>query len=286
VNGVEQTLAGHPLRTLSAVTRAGTALAGAALCLAGGLIGTARPTVRLLLSMLCVALLVAFAQVVNDIVDEDLDRLTKPHRPLVSGAMSAASARALTAGLAVTGMAIAAALGPWFLAVAAAIAAASVAYSVRWKSTVLRGNAVVALLASTTIAFGAAANGQFGTAALAAQAAAFAFLFAFEVVKTGVDVDGDRTGGVRTIATVHGLVVTARIAVASLLAYVITAGVAAPLAEHRSLYLVLVAVGTGPLVVTAILRLVRETPTPASLRLALSALRFAWPGGALALLAL
>jgi 4-hydroxybenzoate polyprenyltransferase len=166
------------------------------------------------------------------------------------------------------------------------IATLSLAYSVRLKATVLWGSAVVALLASSPISFGAATNGELGRLPLAAQATALAFMFTFEVVKTGVDVDGDRAAGVRTIATAHGLVVTARVAVAWSVACALAAVMTALVAEHPATYVVLMIAGVAPFLVLAIIRLLAGAPTPPSLRRALAPLRIAWFGGAAALLAL
>jgi len=276
----------HRLRTLSAIMRVGTSVAGAALCLAGGLIGSGRLTTRLALAMGCVALLVAFAQVVNDLVDVDVDRLAKPDRPLVSGALTVRTARALAAVLAVVGIASSVPLGPGFVAVAVAIAALASAYSLIWKNTVLWGNAVVALLASTTISFGAAANGRFGPLALGAQATVFAFMVMFEVVKTGADVDGDRAAGLRTIATVTGMPATARVAAGTAVAYVALATMLVGWADRPLVYAVLMGAAAVTFVVVAALRLLTSAASPASMRSALAPLRVAWFGGAAALFAL
>jgi 4-hydroxybenzoate polyprenyltransferase len=75
----------------------------------------------------------------NDLRDVEADRLhpRKRHRPLASGALPAPVARVALVAAAVLAAAASAALGPWFLATAAAYVALNLSYSLGLKHVVL-----------------------------------------------------------------------------------------------------------------------------------------------------
>lgn len=267
------------LRPLLALTRAGTAVAGAALCVAGGLLDDGAHLGRVVAATASVACLIAFAQVVNDIVDVDIDRHQKPRRPIVAGAISPRAATTIAAALLGAGLTSAALAGPGHLAVATAIAALAWCYSVRLKNTVLVGNATVALLASAPVTFGAAAGGGVTALAVALQAQIFLFMSAFEIVKTGIDADGDRVAGLRTIATRHGVRAAAAVGVALALTFALVAVAPVTFADDAAWYSLVIGAGAVAPTLLAARSLARSGPKPDDLRPAFGLLRLAWFAG-------
>lgn len=269
---------GGPLAAFAALTRAGTVVAGTLLCLVGAhLAGFARPGPVVAVAV-AVALSIAFAQVVNDVIDVDVDRLHKPHRPLVSGAISVRTATRLAWGLAVSALAAGALAGAGFLAATAGLLAGSWAYSRWWKNSVLAGNVTVATLASTPVLLGAAAAGRVTPVVVAAQAVVLVFMAAFEVAKTGRDRDADAAAGLHTVATVLGVRVTARTAAALCAGFVVAAGLAAVVADRVVPYAAVMGPGAVAPALGAAALLVRPRaaePFRSPLRL----LRLAWFAG-------
>ena len=79
------------------------------------------------------------AYLANDLLDSESDRLhpVKCRRPVASGEFARLPALALAAGLAAVALGVAAALGPWSLALMAGFLALQAVYSVRLKHVVL-----------------------------------------------------------------------------------------------------------------------------------------------------
>ena len=270
-------------RDWAQLVRIGTVITGAGLCLIGArfpddpLDGR-----RTTAATLCVAFLIVFAQVVNDVFDVEVDRLQGRSRPLVGGAIGVNAARTLAIAAGAAGLAAAFVLGWRLFAVAVAVLVVSWVYSCRLKDSVGFGNVTVALLASAPIVFGAAANGRIGGRAWIAQAVVFLFMVAFEVVKTGRDLSGDRAGGLRTVATVHGLTWTCRVAGSLSIVFVLAVALAATVAREPIPYAI-VMLGAAALAGAAGAQLLRSRGVPEDVRRPLDLLRAAWLPGIVAL---
>ena len=171
----------------------------------------------------CVACITAFGFVVNDCCDLAVDRIGKPGRPLPAGALSLRAATTLAGSLAVAGLAVGATLGPVPALWAAGAVALSAAYSMRLKSTLLLGNATVALLVAGVLVFGALVAGRVMPAVLVAAAIAFSYIVAQEVLFNLEDLDEDGAAGLRTTATRLGRARTAHLVRVLLLVFVAVA---------------------------------------------------------------
>jgi len=140
----------------------------------------------------------------NDVFDLEADRINRPLRPLVTGAISPRAAL-LVAG-------VAGGLGLWaawwvsatlFLLGAAALAVMLV-YSPVLKSRGLLGNLAVAAVASLPLVYGAAAVGDWRAGLVPAVLAALLHL-AREIVKDLEDVPGDLAIGRATVPIAWGV---------------------------------------------------------------------------------
>lgn len=154
---------------------------------------------------LIVGIVVSFGFVINDYADADLDRLTKPERPIPSGAVSRAQSAliALTlAGLAL----IVATLAPAQLRPIVVInLALTAAYSLLLKGTVLLGNLTIAFLNSSIIAFGALAAAGVTPLIWLVVGMIFVYTLAQEVLYTVDDRQGDASAGLCTTAVYFGV---------------------------------------------------------------------------------
>jgi geranylgeranylglycerol-phosphate geranylgeranyltransferase len=274
------------VRSVAALTRVRTCVAAAVLCYVGDRVARAPDGgARMLASAVSIACIVAFAQAVNDIADRDVDRWAKPHRPLPSGALTVSAAKSVAVAFAAAGVLVAAAVGAGQVLLAAVLLALSWAYSYALKSTVLVGNVVVAVLASTAVLYGAVGSGV-STLALLVQAVVLSFSLAFEVAKTGVDADGDAREGLTTVATRLGIRVTALLTAAFA---VFAAGVAvtpALLAEHPVRYIAAMSVTAIAPTLAAVVALVARGHSVADLDQPFQLLRVAWAAGVVSLLLL
>jgi geranylgeranylglycerol-phosphate geranylgeranyltransferase len=140
----------------------------------------------------------------NDLFDVEADRINRPLRPLVSGAISRQAA-VVVAGVA-GGLGLWAAWwvsGTLFVLGLAALAVMLV-YSPVLKSRGILGNVAVAAVASMPLVYGAAAVGSWRAGLVPAGLAAFLHL-AREIVKDLEDVPGDLAIGRATLPIAWGV---------------------------------------------------------------------------------
>ena len=171
-------------------------------------------------SVFCIT---AFGFVINDCCDLKVDSIGRVRRPLPAGQVSPRAAIRWAWGLAATGLILGLLLG----AVAGAIAASAVAlsglYSYRLKSTLLVGNATVALLVAAVLVFGAEVAGGPTPAVWIAAVMTASYIVAQEALFTLEDEAVDRAAGLTTTATLLGTARAARLVRALLLLFVAVA---------------------------------------------------------------
>lgn len=142
----------------------------------------------------------------GDWFDRALDAIAKPQRPLPSGRLSPRVALACGVGCAAAA-AVAAAAVNWRTVLLVAVAMLGiVAYSRLLKGRGLTGNAVRGALTATTVVFGAMTVTDLPPWQVLVFAAVFAAQdTASNLVGTLRDVEGDRSGGCRTVPVRHGV---------------------------------------------------------------------------------
>jgi geranylgeranylglycerol-phosphate geranylgeranyltransferase len=227
----------HPLLRLVRVGNLGVSFAGTVV---GGLAGRGSGVVApwtfwfaIGLAAVSTSLVTAGGNVLNDLLDREGDRTNHPDRPLVTGQVSVAGARWLTAGLFVGGVLVAIPVildQPLVGVILAVAVAALLGYEFRLKARGFVGNLVVGFLTGMVFLYGGAAAGQ---ALILAPFAAMAFLATLsrEVIKDMEDVAGDV--GRRTLPMTHGMTFASRVAQGSVVAAVLLSFV--PLAWFVSL---------------------------------------------------
>jgi geranylgeranylglycerol-phosphate geranylgeranyltransferase len=155
---------------------------------------------------------VAQADVLNDIADREVDKIDKPDRPIPSGAVTVRVAvrfyATVCAASVVLGLLSSAEVGAGMVAL---IVGAAV-YCLVLKSTVLVGNLLIAVMSSAPFLLGVYSASALGSSALVASLLISLFMLSFELVKTAMDMDGDRAAGLTTMATKNGVRATLRLA--------------------------------------------------------------------------
>ncbi|MDG6929175.1 MAG: UbiA family prenyltransferase [Nitrososphaerota archaeon] len=184
---------------------------------------TVYATQRSLFGFLTGFCICAYSMVLNDVLDEAVDRANGLDRPIVTGAVSPAQAARFAAALLALGLLFSAFTGPYTFAVAAAFAALATAYNWRLKERGLPGNVAVAL--SMTIPFiygGMVAGRPLGVLLDSMSLTAFLSGVGREVVKGMSDVEGDALRDARTVARSHGPRTAARLGASFFLLAVLT----------------------------------------------------------------
>ena len=173
--------------------------------LAGGLQVINTSMLHLIQAYLIGFVLTASSMILNDYVDQKIDAVNEPTRPLPSGAISPRAALAYGLLLMILGLALAALIG--FVSFLAASAAwlLFLAYTLIGKKTGLPGNVLVSVCVATPFLYGAIVIGSSIELRIAIFASiAFLTNLGREVVKGIVDIEGDNSRGVKTIAVRFG----------------------------------------------------------------------------------
>lgn len=149
--------------------------------------------------------LTAAAMAINDYYDYGIDVINEPSRPLPSGAVSKKEALIVTAVLTVIGLAAAYAVSLYCLLFAFAFWIVMGAYSTFGKRSGLAGNFLVSACIAAPFLYGSLLTLNFiqlNTLLFAAMA--FLSNTGREVAKGIVDVQGDKSYGIKTVAVRFG----------------------------------------------------------------------------------
>jgi len=165
--------------------------------------GSFYPLRDIILATLAAALIMVGANVINDICDIDIDRINKPNRPLVTRVVSVKEAYVLFISSYIVGWICAILISVEMLLIAVVVGLLLVAYSYKFKRTVIIGNLIVSFSTAAAFLYGGLAVKQIEIAYFPAL---FAFLYHFgrEIIKDLQDLEGDAASGAKTLATEHG----------------------------------------------------------------------------------
>lgn len=159
--------------------------------------------VELIWGIFSVAMVMAAANIVNDIYDAKIDKINRPNRPIPAGQikpLQAWKAYWLLNSLALISSAFISLL---HLTIAAVTIFLLWLYSFRLKGAILTGNLMVSFVSALTFVYATLIENDLQSGIFPAL---FAFLFHFgrEVIKDMQDMEGDLKQGARTFAGVYG----------------------------------------------------------------------------------
>ena len=157
-----------------------------------------------------------FGNVVNDIFDQETDRISHPERALVSGVVTVHQVQFFAASIALLALLCGGFLSPLHGVAVLLPLALLWLYAKQLKGIPLVGNSVVALLVAYTLLFGALGTSQMVPLILPAMVAALGN-FVREVVKDCADKEGDEAAGLRTSASLSALVLRLLVTTSGLL---------------------------------------------------------------------
>ena len=148
-------------------------------------------------------LICAGGNAANDLVDIEIDRINRPRRVLVRGAVSKRAAGWFAVSLYAAGLVVASAVNLWVLGTAVIVVLLLYAYNYRLKRIPLVGNVTVAVMAGLTFMTGGLAVDSLLAFRLPGPLlpASFAFFFHLvrEIIKDIEDIEGDKAAGVSSL---------------------------------------------------------------------------------------
>lgn len=208
------------IRPVNCVMMGFAVLVGAAI---GGGSGLISSSLELALAFLTGFFMTGSAMAVNDYYDREIDAINEPGRPIPSGAVSPGEALGISGAFSVFGLAAAWLTSLGNLAIAVLAWVAMMAYSTFGKKTGFLGNLIVSACVSLPFIYGGfiGGGGSMGSSLLFALIAFLACL-GREVTKGIVDVEGDGSLGIGTVAISRGQGVAAWVSVAC---YLLSVGV-------------------------------------------------------------
>jgi geranylgeranylglycerol-phosphate geranylgeranyltransferase len=198
------------VRTGNCLVAGATSLAGS--WAAGAELGRDKPWLLSLAAML----IAAFGNAYNDICDLPADRVNRPDRVLVRGDVDMVLALRVAGWCLALGLMVAAYAYVDALIMAVTVASVLFLYDRDLKSKPLVGNAAVAGVCGTTVAFGALSGPGWNRQVLILTVCAFSLTMVRELFKDIQDVEGDRAMGARTFPILFGEARSAQVALVPL----------------------------------------------------------------------
>jgi geranylgeranylglycerol-phosphate geranylgeranyltransferase len=165
--------------------------------------GSFEPLNNIVLATSTAALIMVGANVINDICDIEIDRINKPNRPLVTRTVSLKEAYILFFISYICAWICALLISITMFVIAVFVGLLLVAYSYKFKRTILTGNLIVSGSTAAAFLYGGLAVHKIEIAYFPAL---FAFLYHFgrEIIKDLQDVKGDSSAGAHTLAIQYG----------------------------------------------------------------------------------
>jgi geranylgeranylglycerol-phosphate geranylgeranyltransferase len=177
---------------------------GFAVIVGASLVSTLTFTINLLFGFITSFSLTAASMTLNDYYDRQIDAINEPNRPIPSGAVKPKEALAFAVVLSTIGLMSSFLTNLPSLLAAVAALIISVAYITKGKKTGLPGNLLVSATVVTPFIYGGLAVGQLETSTLLFVAIVFLSNTGREITKGIVDVEGDKSHKIKTVAVAYG----------------------------------------------------------------------------------
>ena len=209
----------------------------------------------LVLGFLTAFLLTGSSMVLNDYFDREIDAINNPFKPIPSGRVSPTSAIYFALFLTITGIIAAALINHLCLIIAIFSFIVSTAYSGLFKKTGLLGNLMVSFCVAIPFIFGSAMLNKILFHTLIFFAMVFLANTGREITKGIVDVVGDRSKGVMTLAVKYGEFFAAKTAALFYMAAVMLSPLPWLLGYLSMHYLLLVAIADAGFLYSSVILL-------------------------------
>ncbi|UCC58131.1 MAG: geranylgeranylglycerol-phosphate geranylgeranyltransferase [Candidatus Bathyarchaeum sp.] len=178
---------------------------GFAVIVGASLVSPLNLTINLLLGFVTSFALTAASMAINDYYDREIDAINEPNRPIPRGDVSPKEALSYALVLSIIGFIAAFATNPPSTLMVAVIAyIISITYITKGKGTGLPGNFLVSASVVIPFIYGGFTVGHVETPIFLFVAIAFLSNTGREITKGIVDVQGDRSHHIKTIAVTYG----------------------------------------------------------------------------------
>jgi geranylgeranylglycerol-phosphate geranylgeranyltransferase len=177
---------------------------GFAVIVGASLVSPLKFTTNLLLGFVTSFSLTAASMAINDYYDREIDAINEPNRPIPRGDVNPKEALIFVVTLTIIGLIAAFETNMPSLLVAVIAIIISITYINIGKGTGLPGNFLVSATVVIPFVYGGLTVGQIETSTLLFVAIAFLSNTGREVTKGIVDVEGDRSHNIKTIAVTYG----------------------------------------------------------------------------------
>ncbi len=197
---------------------------GFAVIVGASLVVPLNPTINLLLGFATSFTLTAASMAINDYYDQDIDAINEPYRPIPQGEITPKEALYSALIFTIIGFATALLTNPPNTLIIAAIAyITSITYITKGKRTGLPGNFLVSASVVIPFIYGGFTVGTVETPIILFAAIAFLSNTGREITKGIVDIKGDKSQNINTVAVTYGEKKAAEIATLfSLLAVILS----------------------------------------------------------------
>ena len=246
------------IKALYKLTRPMNALSGALAVLLGGYVAGTGEWLNVIMAAMATILVTGSANAWNDYLDVEIDRINQPNRVLPSGKIDPRDAWRYAVSLTAVALVISVFINLAAFLIVLFSSIILYLYSWKLKSTILLGNATVAVISASSAIFGGVAAGNiwptFWLAIIIASA-----IMGREVLKTLADYEGDLSQRCRTIATAWGRR-PARIVFYLLTAVTVWVMMVPYLFNvYSPIYAYIVAFGVYPVIIYIVLRVSQHT---------------------------
>jgi len=177
---------------------------GFAVVVGASLVSSLSFSSNLLLGFVTAFALTAASMVMNDFYDRQIDAINEPNRPIPRGDVSPKEALFFAVALSLLGFTAAFKTNLPSLVVAVIAWIISLTYITEGKGTGLPGNFLVSATVVIPFVYGGLAVGQLEISTFLFVAIVFLSNTAREITKGIVDVEGDKSHNIKTIAVKHG----------------------------------------------------------------------------------
>jgi geranylgeranylglycerol-phosphate geranylgeranyltransferase len=177
---------------------------GFAVIVGASLVSPLNFTINLIYGFVTSFSLTAASMAINDYYDREIDAINEPNRPIPRGDVNPKEALMFAVALSTIGFVAAFETNMPSLLVAVIALIISITYITKGKGTGLPGNFLVSATVVIPFIYGGLTVGQIETSTLLFVAIAFLSNTGREVTKGIVDVEGDRSHNIKTIAVTYG----------------------------------------------------------------------------------
>jgi geranylgeranylglycerol-phosphate geranylgeranyltransferase len=195
---------GKPSGFLRIIRPLNCLMMGFAVIVGASLVSALNFSINLLLGFITSFALTGASMAINDYYDREIDAINEPNRPIPSGAVSPREALSFGAVLSIVGLVAAFMTSISCLIVAVIAWTIFVTYTTKGKRTGFPGNLLVSTCVVIPFIYGGFVVENLTLSVILFASMVFLSITGREVAKGIVDVEGDRSQNVRTIALLYG----------------------------------------------------------------------------------